>query len=35
MLQSGRETWRKERREIVRERDLSKDEIPELLTMRV
>ena len=26
MLQRGRETWRKERREIVRERDLWEEE---------
>ena len=35
MLQRGRETWRKERREIVRERDLWEDERPELVTVRV
>ena len=43
MLQRGRETWRRERRGIVRERererererDLWEDERPELVTVRV
>ena len=35
MLQRGRETWRKERRETVRERDLWEEERPELVTVRV
>ena len=43
MLQRGRETWRKERRETVkererereRERDLWEEERPELMSVRV
>ena len=41
MLQRGRETWRKERRETVRERerererDLWEDDRLELMTLRV
>ena len=35
VLQRGRETWRKERREIVKERDLLEEERPELVTIRV
>ena len=41
MLQRGRETWRTERRETVkegereRERDLWEEERPELVTVRV
>ena len=41
VLQRGRETWRKERRETVkerereRERDLWEEERPELVTVRV
>ena len=31
MLQRGRETWRKERRETVRERNLWEEERPELV----
>ena len=31
----GKETWRKERRETVRERDLWEEERLELVTMRV
>ena len=37
VLQRGRETWRKERRETVRERerDLWEEERPKLVTVRV
>ena len=35
VLQRGKETWRKERRETVRERDLSEEERLELVTVRV
>ena len=35
VLQTGRETWRKERREIVRERDIWEEERLELVTVRV
>ena len=35
VLQKGRETWRKERRETVKERDLWEKERPELVTVRV
>ena len=35
VLQRKRETWRKKRRETVRERDLWEEERPELVTMRV
>ena len=35
MLQRGREKWRKERRETVKERDLWEEERPELVTMSV
>ena len=35
VLQRGRETWRKERRDIVREKDLWEKERPELVTVRV
>ena len=34
-LQRGRETWRKEIRETVKERDLWEEERPELVTVRV
>ena len=35
VLQRGRETWRKERRETVKERDLWEEERPKLVTVRV
>ena len=35
VLQRGRETWRKERRETIKERDLWEEERPELVTVRV
>ena len=35
VLQRGGKTWRKERRETVRERDLGEEEKPEFVTVRV
>ena len=35
VLQRGREIWRKERRETVRERDPWEEKRPELVTVRV
>ena len=35
MLQRGRETWRKKRKETVKERDLWEDERPKLVTVRM
>ena len=35
VLQKGKEIWRKERRETVRERDLWEEERPELVIVRV
>ena len=35
VLQRGRETWKKERRETVKERDLWEQERPELVIVRV
>ena len=35
VLQRGREIWRKERRETIKERDLWEEERPELVMVRV
>lgn len=35
VLQRGRETWRKERRETIKERDLWEEERAELVIVRV
>ena len=35
VLQRGRETWKKERRETIKERDLWEQERPELVIVRV